>query len=65
MLIKKDNISIIKTKSFKDHRGYILESYNKKKYQLNFVQDNVSSSKNNILRGFHGDEGTWKLMSCI
>ena len=41
------------------------ESYNKKKIDLNFVQDNFSSSKKNVLRGFHGDNGTWKLISCV
>ena len=65
MHLKHDNISIIKTDIFKDNRGYMFESYNKKKLKLNFVQDNFSSSKKNILRGFHGDNGTWKLITCI
>ena len=60
-----NDIIIIKTKIFKDHRGYFVESYNKRKYPLNFVQDDFSMSKKNILRGFHGDNGTWKLFSCI
>lgn len=60
-----NDILIIKTKVFKDHRGYFVESYNKKKYPVNFVQDDFSMSKKNILRGFHGDKGTWKLFSCV
>ena len=63
--MNEDDISIIKIKSFKDNRGYISEVYNKKNFKINFVQDNFSSSKKNVLRGFHGDYGTWKLISCI
>lgn len=65
MIINKDDISILKIKSFRDNRGYISEVYNKKKFKINFLQDNFSSSKKNVLRGFHGDYGTWKLISCI
>jgi len=64
-----DNITIIKTKIFKDHRGAFIESFNEKKYLkllgIKFIQDDFSYSKKNVLRGFHGDNGTWKLYSCI
>lgn len=41
-----------------DHRGYFMETYNKKDLEeaglkLNFVQDNQSSSKKGVLRGLH------------
>jgi dTDP-4-dehydrorhamnose 3,5-epimerase len=58
-------ITIIKKSIFKDSRGYYIESFNKKDYPINFVQDDFSSSKKGVLRGFHGDAGTWKLFSCI
>jgi dTDP-4-dehydrorhamnose 3,5-epimerase len=60
-----NSIKIFKSKIFKDFRGYYVESFNKKKHIINFVQDDFSSSKKNVLRGFHGDAGTWKLFSCI
>ena len=60
-----NNIIVIKTKIFKDHRGYFLESFDKRKYPVKFVQDDFSMSKKNVLRGFHGDVGTWKLFSCV
>ena len=50
---------IIKPKIFKDERGYFLETWNKKQfntkigYKVNFVQDNLSKSKQNVLRGLH------------
>lgn len=30
-----------------------------------FVQDNISVSTQHVLRGIHGDEKTWKLVSCL
>ena len=62
MLIKMD-------KPFTDYRGYYKEIYNKKVYnsfnEVEFVQDDVSVSDKDVLRGIHGDEGTWKLISCL
>jgi dTDP-4-dehydrorhamnose 3,5-epimerase len=50
-------IIIIQPKTFKDERGYFYESYQQKRYaELGlppFVQDNVSRSKKNVLRGLH------------
>jgi dTDP-4-dehydrorhamnose 3,5-epimerase len=66
---KSQKIKIIKLKPFKDHRGVYVESFHqkryKKKYKITFKQDDFSSSKKNVLRGFHGDDKTWKLFSCV
>lgn len=44
-------------KVFEDARGYFLEAYNKQDYDLGinyfFVQDNLSKSEKNVLRGLH------------
>jgi dTDP-4-dehydrorhamnose 3,5-epimerase len=53
---------------FEDERGSYRELYNKKGYNslnIEFVQDDISISKRNVLRGIHGDAGTWKLVSCL
>lgn len=55
---------------FKDDRGQFVETYNKKLYQehgidVDFVQDDISRSKKDVLRGIHGDRETTKLVSCI
>ena len=60
----------IKLKPFKDLRGYYLETFNKNlfkrtKKKINFIQDDISVSKKNVLRGIHGDYKTWKLVSCL
>ena len=56
---------------FLDHRGHYLEIYNEKKYQElfyfpHFVQQDISYSRKNVLRGLHGADGkTCKLITCL
>jgi dTDP-4-dehydrorhamnose 3,5-epimerase len=52
---------------FGDFRGTYVETYNKELYKFapEFVQDDISTSKRNVLRGIHGDYKTWKLISCL
>jgi len=49
---------VIKTKVFGDERGFFTETHHQKKYSeagidCKFVQDNLSFSEKNILRGLH------------
>jgi len=49
---------LLKPKVLKDDRGYFIETWQKKRYEeagidLDFVQDNHSSSSYGILRGLH------------
>ena len=54
-------VIIINTDIYQDNRGFFVENYHKEKYDtfkipglnLNFVQDNHSFSKKNVLRGLH------------
>lgn len=67
---KKLNLHIIYPRTnFKDKRGVYIETFNKKEYRkiLNksFVEDDTVISKQNSLRGIHGDFKTWKLISCL
>ncbi|MBJ13407.1 MAG: dTDP-4-dehydrorhamnose 3,5-epimerase [Candidatus Marinimicrobia bacterium] len=67
---KLDNVLEIELEPYKDFRGYYLETYNKDLYNHNnikveFIQDDISVSKKNVLRGIHGDNETWKLVSCF
>ena len=55
---------------FEDFRGKYVETYNKRLYMENgvnidFIQDDISVSRKNVLRGIHGDQRTWKLISCL
>ena len=52
-----------------DYRGEYIETWNKEVYKniqdIEFVQDDVSTSKYGVLRGLHGDWTTWKLIQCL
>ena len=54
-----EEVFIVEPKVFKDERGFFFESFNKKifeesvGYEVNFVQDNHSSSSKGVLRGLH------------
>ena len=55
---------------FADFRGQFVETYSEKLYKENgidvsFVQDDISFSRKDVLRGIHGDNETWKLLSCL
>ena len=55
---------------FEDFRGEYVETYNEAIYKENgidakFIQDDISVSSRNVLRGIHGDSETWKLISCL
>ena len=63
MIISKTKLTgvlKIKLKPLKDFRGKYLEIYNnqlfkKTKKKVKFIQDDISVSKKNVLRGIHGD----------
>lgn len=56
---KIDGLLIMEARKFHDERGYFFESFNLQKFQeavqspVNFVQDNISVSRKNVLRGMH------------
>tara|TARA_B100000575_G_C23120562_1_gene648376 strand:+ start:427 stop:942 length:516 start_codon:yes stop_codon:yes gene_type:complete len=56
--------------TFQDHRGSYTETYNKEfmienKIEIDFLQDDISVSHKNVLRGLHGDKKTSKFVSCL
>lgn len=70
---KIHNLSIIHTDVFYDFRGEYVETFSEEKYQfkddngdlIRFVEDDISMSHRHVLRGLHGDAGTWKLIQCL
>lgn len=65
-----EGVLLIELDVFRDHRGEYVETYNEelyRKYGINvkFVEDDISVSLKNVLRGIHGDAVTWKLISCL
>jgi len=65
-----EGVRIIIPDRFEDHRGTYMELYDSKKFKqkvgdFKFVQDDVSISNKNVLRGFHGDWETTKLVTVL
>ncbi|MCK5342941.1 MAG: dTDP-4-dehydrorhamnose 3,5-epimerase family protein [Candidatus Heimdallarchaeota archaeon] len=65
-----DNVLLAKPDIFEDFRGVYVEIFNDKLYKehgidVKFVQDDISVSSRDVLRGIHGDDKTWKLISCL
>ena len=54
-----EGLVLIEPRAFHDDRGFFFESFNENKYReylgdgIQFVQDNISSSKKGVLRGLH------------
>ncbi len=53
-----EDVLLLKPKIFKDRRGIFLESYRKSLFRewgldIDFVQDNISSSRKGAIRGLH------------
>ena len=73
MIVEKtqlDGVLKIKLDAFEDHRGWYVETYNEQKYHeagidIKFVEDDISVTRKNCLKGVHGDQNTWKLISCL
>lgn len=68
---KLEGVLVIKPPTiFEDFRGTYVEIFNERLYAeagitVKFVQDDISASSRNVLRGIHGDSETWKLISCL
>lgn len=56
MIVEKTNIKdllIIKQKNNKDNRGQLRETFNNKNLKKKFIFEYCTTSKKNVLRGFH------------
>ena len=52
--------------AFEDQRGAYWTSWTKNRFEnIEFNHDKFSFSKKNVLRGFHGDRKSFKLVSCV
>ena len=62
---KIDGLVEIKLDTFNDFRGEIWTLYSKEHTDIEFVADKVTISRFGVLRGFHGDSHTSKLITCL
>ena len=71
---KLQDVLLFKPDIFRDNRGTYTETFNKKNYSeaikenigkdVDFLTCSEFLSKENVLRGLHGDDRTWKLFNC-
>lgn len=65
-----EGVLLVKPTFFEDFRGEYVELYNRELYkskgiELDFMEDDISIATRGVLKGVHGDGGTWKLISCL
>ena len=58
-------IQISQPDSFEDYRGELYTLFKQEEHDLIFNHDKVSISRQNVLRGMHGDSKSWKYISCL
>ena len=66
-------LKVIYPTVFRDFRGSFLETFTVHNYcfedseghKIRFLEDDISISSQNVLRGLHGDTKTWKLVQCL
>ena len=64
-------VYIITPDFFKDHRGILYSSYIDKEFQnkfgknFSFNHNKFALNKKNVLRGIHGDNSSYKMVSCV
>ena len=69
------NVLLFQLEHHEDHRGSYTQLYRKDEYsslikeqtgqEVEFLEDDFACSSKNVLRGIHGDDRTWKLVTCL
>jgi dTDP-4-dehydrorhamnose 3,5-epimerase len=69
------NVLLFQLNHHEDHRGTYTQLYHADDYRkiikkqlkqdIEFVHDDFACSTKHVLRGIHGDDRTWKLVTCL
>jgi dTDP-4-dehydrorhamnose 3,5-epimerase len=60
-----NEVKIFQPSSFEDYRGELYTLFNQDEHKLIFNHDKVAVSRQHVLRGLHGDDKAWKLITCL
>tara|TARA_R100001509_G_C4884677_1_gene221606 strand:- start:3010 stop:3486 length:477 start_codon:yes stop_codon:yes gene_type:complete len=63
--MKIKDVKIFEPDVFCDYRGDLWTLWKSGEHGLEFNHDKVSTSRKNVLRGIHGDQKSWKLVTCL
>ena len=58
-------INVFQPEVYTDYRGELWTTWKKENFDLDFNHDKVSTSRKNVIRGIHGDDKSWKLVTCL
>lgn len=74
-ITKLPGLLLLQHECFEDHRGTYEELYNQEKFNkmcleklghtIEFKEANIAVSSKHVLRGLHGDDRTWKYVTCL
>ena len=60
-----NDVVIREQDAFTDYRGDLWTLWKDNDFDLDFNHDKVSTSRKHVLRGIHGDNKSWKLITCL
>jgi dTDP-4-dehydrorhamnose 3,5-epimerase len=60
-----NEVKIFQPSSFEDYRGELYTLFNQDEHELIFNHDKIAVSRQHVLRGLHGDDKAWKLITCV
>lgn len=63
--MKIDGVTVLQPDVFTDYRGDLWTLWKEDEHQISFNHDKVSTSRQNVIRGIHGDGKSWKLVTCL
>ena len=63
--MKIKDVKILEPDVFYDYRGDLWTLWKQGDHGLSFNHDKVSTSRKHVLRGIHGDQKSWKLITCL
>ena len=63
--MKIKDVEVFTPDVYTDFRGDLWTLWKEGDHELKFNHDKVSTSRQNVLRGIHGDQKSWKLITCL
>lgn len=63
--MKIKDVEVFTPDVYTDFRGDLWTLWKEGDHELKFNHDKVSTSRKHVLRGIHGDEKSWKLITCL
>ena len=65
--IFSDEIKVFTSDVHTDYRGELWTTWKRDEFpiDLDFNHDKISTSRKNVIRGIHGDNKSWKLVTCL